>query len=598
MVRIRSERLARIAAWPTDTLHLQAGGDPIGFVMPRVSGYHDVHLLYGPKTRLTTFPDARWRFLVHASGNVARAFRAVHELGLVVGDVNHGNLLVDQRATVRFIDCDSFQIKAGGRTFPCKVGVETHTPPELQGLDLSTVVRTANHDAFGLAIVIFQLLFLGRHPYSGTFLDRGDMPISRAIAEGRFVYGMRARAVRMQPPPHSLTLASVPVRIADLFERAFDGSMGARPNRPTAAEWVSALEVLEKSIKSCSVDPSHQYAGDAFGCPWCSIESGARVQLFNPVIRPPAGTLKGFDIVAVWAQIDSVISPGPVPPSPTASSSNFRATPEAIREGEERHRRKRVAAAASGIGALLFVVALAGGSTAAGWLIFVAVAFGCAAVVVYRSAPGEVRRNASAHLAAARAEREQLRARLESEAGESSFVAKKAELSRLREEYLGLDKRRSQALQRLSSQAEQMQRGKYLERHRIWQAGIPGIGPERTAMLQSYGIETAADVTANAVAAVPGFGPVLTSTLVAWRQLVEKGFRFDPLVGIDPIQLRNVDHQIQAERNRLASTLAAGIDQLNQTKQLTLTRRTELMAIYAEAASKEAQARADLAAAT
>ena len=57
----------------------------------------------------------------------------VHEHGHLVGDVNHGNALVSGRATVRLIDCDSFQIQAGSRRFLCEVGVSTHVPPELAG---------------------------------------------------------------------------------------------------------------------------------------------------------------------------------------------------------------------------------------------------------------------------------------------------------------------------------------------------------------------------------------------------------------------------------------------------------------------------------
>ena len=48
------------------------------------------------------------------------------------------------------------------------------------------VISKAVHDAFGLAVLIFQILFMGRHPYSGHFLGSGEMPIERAIREHRF----------------------------------------------------------------------------------------------------------------------------------------------------------------------------------------------------------------------------------------------------------------------------------------------------------------------------------------------------------------------------------------------------------------------------
>src|SRR5205814_7863741 len=65
------------------------------------------------------------------------------------------------------IDCDSFEITDGKTVFPCMVGVPTYTPPELQGQSFQGVRRTKQHDAFGLAVLIFHMLFLGRHPFAG-----------------------------------------------------------------------------------------------------------------------------------------------------------------------------------------------------------------------------------------------------------------------------------------------------------------------------------------------------------------------------------------------------------------------------------------------
>lgn len=170
MAAISSERLLKVAAWPLHTLHPQIGANACGLLMPRVGGLREIHELYGPKSRLTHFPDATWAFLSHTAMNTARAFAVLHEQDLVIGDVNQSNLLASGRGTVILIDCDSFQVSHQGRIYLCDVGVPTHTPPELQGQSFRSVTRTPNHDNFGLAIVIFQLLFLGRHPFSGQYL--------------------------------------------------------------------------------------------------------------------------------------------------------------------------------------------------------------------------------------------------------------------------------------------------------------------------------------------------------------------------------------------------------------------------------------------
>jgi DNA-binding helix-hairpin-helix protein with protein kinase domain len=140
--------------------------------MPKIADCKDIHHLYSPKSRRTVFLRADWRFLIRAATNIARAFRVVHEAGYIIGDVNHGSILVGQDATVRLIDCDSFQVTSGERCFLCEVGVETFTPPELQEKDFSRAVRTAHHDNFGLAVMVFLMLFMGRYPFAGRYLAR------------------------------------------------------------------------------------------------------------------------------------------------------------------------------------------------------------------------------------------------------------------------------------------------------------------------------------------------------------------------------------------------------------------------------------------
>src|SRR5207253_1798151 len=78
MCRLKSESLLRIAAWPTTMLKASVSGAPQGMLMPRVKGYKEAHLLYTPKSRRTSFPEAQFPFVLHASINIARAFATVH----------------------------------------------------------------------------------------------------------------------------------------------------------------------------------------------------------------------------------------------------------------------------------------------------------------------------------------------------------------------------------------------------------------------------------------------------------------------------------------------------------------------------------------
>jgi DNA-binding helix-hairpin-helix protein with protein kinase domain len=150
-------------------------GQFAGFLMKLVTNHKPLHELYSPGPRKHHFPQADYRFLVRTAANISRAVAAVHQLDCVIGDINHSSILVSRDATVALIDSDSFQIRGDSQLYLCRVGVPEYTPPELQGLPLGSISRTANHDAFGLAVVIFQLLFMGRHPFIGA-TRRGESP--------------------------------------------------------------------------------------------------------------------------------------------------------------------------------------------------------------------------------------------------------------------------------------------------------------------------------------------------------------------------------------------------------------------------------------
>ncbi len=48
------------------------------------------------------------------------------------------------------------------------------------------------------AVMAFQLLFMGRHPFVGGFLGGSDMPIEKAIEEFRFAYSSDRNRTRME----------------------------------------------------------------------------------------------------------------------------------------------------------------------------------------------------------------------------------------------------------------------------------------------------------------------------------------------------------------------------------------------------------------
>lgn len=316
----RAPRVAFPQAAVTDTQNRL-----VGFAMTRVDGAEPLHELYAPGARKRTFPQADFRFVLRAALNVARAVGAAHEAACVIGDMNHSGFLVDNDATVTLIDADSFQIEAGDRLHLCRVGVPEYTAPELIGLTLAETPRTPDHDAFALAVIVFQLLFLGRHPFAGVS-RRDDLGIAEAIGHHLFAYG-RHRRGDLAPPRGALRLDEVPEPVGLLFERAF--APDAAGHRPTARDWVRALESFEQTLLVCSDDPRHHHASPDGACPWCRVERLGRTALF-PAPGTPGAAPVALPVEAMRTRLTSIALPEILvyePPAPLPGSTPPLPTP-------------------------------------------------------------------------------------------------------------------------------------------------------------------------------------------------------------------------------------------------------------------------------
>ncbi len=332
-----TERLLGIAAWPVDVLLDEESGDVAGILMRRITDAEEVHSLHSPRSRLQKFPEASWAFLIYTAANIARAVSVIHDHDLVIGDLNPKNILVTRQATIHLLDCDSFQVRAADRTWRCEMGFPEYTPPELQGLAFKDFDRSKEHDYFGLAVVIFQLLFIGRHPFSGRFLGAGETTLNDAIRERRFAFGADAGKRRMQQPPATLPLEAVPAPMRELFRRAF---LSENANdRPAPSDWIEPLEALGQSLQVCTLHNGHHYFAELTACPWCTIEKQApTLRLFNFALAGADGKRPPFRLHEIWNEINSV-QVADAPPPVALLDIAFRLPPEAEAIEEKRSKR-------------------------------------------------------------------------------------------------------------------------------------------------------------------------------------------------------------------------------------------------------------------
>lgn len=584
MQSLRTIALESLTAWPVEVVTFP-NRKVAGFIMENMSVLKDIHALYSPRSRVAEFPKADWRMLVRAAINTARAFAVLHDAGHLVGDVNHGGVVVAQDATVKLVDCDSFQITLGSRTFVCEVGVDNFTPAELQGKSFKSVVRSQNHDNFGLAILIFQLLMMGRHPFAGRYRGPEDMPIDKAIGQFKYAYSRDGALTGMEVPPNTAPVGVASAEIAQLWERAFGRSGVSLNARPSARDWVRSLSKVEQSFARCSKNPAHYYHGPYGRCPWCPIEQIGVILFPVPVGFAIQGASGSFDLELVWKQIKSV-APLPHVPS-TFQLPALSPSPRAVAAKAEKTRWK-----IGGYMVALLTFSFGLWVNSDFWIPWLVAAW-----LTGRWANGL---GTTDHVDSfknscdgARIAYETLAKRWATEGPSNAFDQRLAQLQKVRDELVGLRVLRDQRYAALVSRRRQDALHRYLNSFEIYKAKIPGIGPAKIDALESWNIDTAADITMHAVLNVPGFGPALAGRLVAWRSQLERRFRFDPNSAVDPGQVATLDRTIGLRRIELQEELKKGPAALTQLRANILARRNAIQEPLVRAMQEFAQATAD-----
>lgn len=273
-----------IVAWPLDTLCDNTGVFQ-GYVMPKAPSKTPILCAFIPTERCRLFPNYTWAYAPRIAYNLAVSVALLHErAGITIGDMNTENFLIDDKGFITLIDADSFNITSNGKCYKCKAGVPDMLAPELQGKDLAlpTTQFTLEADCFSLAVLIFQILVNGVHPFgmpnnASAGQSSGRNAVVTNIASGYCPYVTGATGkCNIETPDMNM----YPRYIRDLFDRAFKYTAQTAikketiAKRPTAREWVVALHrLVVEGTEKCAKDSQHAYPkGYTGSCPWCDVK--------------------------------------------------------------------------------------------------------------------------------------------------------------------------------------------------------------------------------------------------------------------------------------------------------------------------------------
>ena len=523
----------------------------LGFVMRLVSGHKPLHELYSPGSRKIHFPQADYRFLVRVAANIARAVASVHQAGCVIGDINHSGMLVSPQAVAALIDADSFQISTKTNQFLCKVGVPEYTPPELQGENLSSILRTKNHDAFGLAVVIFQILFMGRHPFVGTVRSGEIPPLHENIKNFKYVYA-GSRNVGMDQPPGTPLISDFSPAIAANFELAFSNNPSQL--RPSAEQWIKSLADLEASLVKCDESSLHYMPRDASECPWCEMEKRLSTILFLPYIPNGGSNLEfsdpgaiNFNLELIWQRIEAVSLPGNI--EPRLKSISPSPSPESIAANSQKSTFNSLL---FGIGAIVGLISFPQFFII--WLPLIYWGF---------SKDDDKQRYNSVRFLKVYEEADKRwfhelnnwKLRI----GVQLFYDLKSDLINAKDTYKELLNKEPLLIQEYRNARREKQLISFLDTFDISSAKILGIGPAKQATLSSYGIDTAADIFFNKLLQVPGFSHANSKPLIQWRETLSKKFVYQSNENeFDRQEIIKIRNSIQSKLVSLRQKLNSG----------------------------------------
>ncbi|ATE72751.1 DNA-binding protein [Lysobacter capsici] len=312
-------------AWP-DAVVRDERGKFAGFTMPALdvdSTSELEQVLQERQARAAGLPVGLGHKITLAA-NLAAVLAALHQQHHCVVDLKPVNLRFYRASLyIALLDCDGFSIQGRGRRYSAPQYTPDYLAPEYQAHKLDEAGEETQ-DRFALAVVIFQLLNFGIHPYSGKpSSDRVPTDIPGRIRERCYAYGLRANRI-MAPSPVSAH-ASMPRELRGLFDRAFGDTPSARP---PSSEWRDALRAYAQPSSGrlvvCGRNREHQhYAGQP--CASC-----IRLDLLSKTARKakPRPATQPQDLPRGWAAVMRTPVATPQPrPRPQPAPRRFGARP-------------------------------------------------------------------------------------------------------------------------------------------------------------------------------------------------------------------------------------------------------------------------------
>lgn len=216
----------------------------IGYMMPKAKGKELQKSIFIKPLFLKNFPNWKKRDTVELCITILEKIKYLHDRNIVMGDINPANILIVSPKEVYFVDTDSYQVE----DFPCPVGTNNYTAPEIQRKHFSDFLRTMGNENFAVATLLFMIMLPGKPPYSQ---QGGEDPINNIIKMD-FSYPFGDRSNKKTPDgPWRYIWSHLTYDLKKAFYNTFrkGGDYSTEETRLTVDEWLPIftyyLELLD-----------------------------------------------------------------------------------------------------------------------------------------------------------------------------------------------------------------------------------------------------------------------------------------------------------------------------------------------------------------
>ncbi len=177
--------------------------------------------------------------------NILKKLDSLHQAGILMCDVNTSNILVNENLNSFFIDVDSYQV--GG--YPCPMFRREYASPRIMAKGCpSDEMLNSNDENYSIAVLLFQILFLGQHPYARSGRDSFE----QFIMDREFVYPLTYKRANAIPKgPWQNIWYSLPFKM----KKAFDSVFGSNSNHnyPRLRRWIELFEDYKDALVNNSL---------------------------------------------------------------------------------------------------------------------------------------------------------------------------------------------------------------------------------------------------------------------------------------------------------------------------------------------------------